>query len=399
MKRASHLLLIVFVFTTALIPLATGTLIHSVVLAGSSIPDAILSLIVLQIIGIAWVVLQARAITGAPYQTFFEALPIGKRRTLQVNLRVLAGADAPLAALWLVAIFLILKDFNSPLESASYVLRALAVAVLILTIQYAWLWHRQRSPVFTGLTLFNAGLIAAMYFSQSTQPSQLLLSALILAGSASAGLFLLVGVMQFQFKMRLLPHANRRATKAYRDLSHGVATIKDNPNLRHALVWFYVSLFARGARENLVLRVATALGICAIALALSGMRSPGRVAQLFWFAGVAVAANAITSLKQSLKDVHARSHCYCGALPFTGSHIALADGAALSVCATATVIPFALAGVFLASRGTYTFLLGIPLALVTAAGQFIVGTHFPKQSVVLSLLLDVTVVAAFTYVA
>lgn len=396
-KRAGHLLLIVFAFTSLLIPLALSALIHNAVLLDSHISDAILSLIALQIIGTAWVILQARAIAGAPYQSFFEALPIGKCRMLQINLGILAEADAPLAALWLVAIFLMLKGSNSPLESASYVLRALAVAVLILTIQYMWLWHKQRALAFTGLILFNAGLVATMDFSQGAHSNGLLMSALILVGSVCVGLFLLVGVKQFQFKIHVPPHANQRAMKAHRDLNNCAATLNDNPYLGHALVRFYVSLLFRGVRENLVLRTAAALGILALALSVSQMHSSGRVALLFWFAGVAMAANIIASLRQSLKDAHANAQRYCGALPIRASQFVFADGMTLCLFATMAVIPFALAGTLLTSPRMHVFLWGIPLALATAAGHFAIGTHFPKQSVVLTFLLDVILVAAFTY--
>lgn len=61
-------------------------------------------------------------------------------------------------------------------------------------------------------------------------------------------------------------------------------------------------------------------------------------------------------------------------------------------------IPFALVGTTLVPQQVFTFMLGIPLALIASAGQFIIGSHVPKQSVILSFLLDSILVIVFTYV-
>lgn len=179
-KRSGHLILIVFVFTSILILLALGALIQNVVLEQDSLIEATSSLILLQILGLAWVIPQNRAITGTPYQRFIDSLPLESQQTLRVNLSILAEANALFAVLWIAAIILIVRNFNSPLAISIYTLRTASVAILVLATQYAWLWRRRPALSLACLILFDAGLVAAMYFTRSVQNVSFLTSVIIL---------------------------------------------------------------------------------------------------------------------------------------------------------------------------------------------------------------------------
>ncbi|MGH8278594.1 MAG: hypothetical protein ACRETQ_03395, partial [Gammaproteobacteria bacterium] len=392
------LLLIVLVFTSILIPLVLGALTQNAILLHRNPMAAAYSLVLLQILGVAWVMLQCKAITGAPYQRCIASLPVGSQQTRRVNFRILIEADALLASLWIAGNVLIITGFHSPLAASNYALRAASAAVLVLAAQYTWLWQRRSALSLAHFFLLDAAFVAAMYFTRSLHHGGIWILTLIVIGTLSAAWFSQLGVFTLRSKALLFIRGDHRTSRASRRYEQPAANVNDNPRIIRALCRFYMHLISTGLPENFVLRAVLAALLCATALFASVMRLPDPVAPLFWFMGVALSANLMTGLRQAFKDIHANSRPYYAALPIETSQVELADGITLGVFATGMALPFAVAGAALAPQAASKFLLGIPLALVVSAGQFMIGTRAPKQSVILVFLLDIILVGALSYV-
>lgn len=389
-RRGGQSVVIIFALTSLLIPMVVGALIEQAVFESSGLGAGFLALVLLQAIGIAWAIPQARAITGAPYQGYLASLPVGQGREAYINVRVLLEADALLGLLWLAGVSLVVSGFSSHTDMVVYVLRAAAACILVMSAQYLWLWGAARSSSLVLLAFLDIALIVGLYSTRNPGGAALPLAILVLAFAASASICTIaasprLGTVIGQSHGRAMAGAPESPQSGKRSLPFV------------PVVRFYRDLLLHGVRDDFVLRSMLSTFSAAITALVAALHSDTRVAPVLWLAGAALAGNIVAGLKTPMDMMHTAARGYHRALPLDQRLLGVTDSLALCVVVAGIALGCCLLGLLLAPQLWPAFLAGIPLATTATLINLTVGRRFSRHGVVLSFALNASLIAAFAY--
>lgn len=395
LQHGAQVLLIAVAFTSILLPLVFASLFAHAAGLGSAVWSTAFSLVTLQAIGIAWVLLQKQAITGARYDICLRSLPLGFPRWTLINTRILIEADAILAFLWLAGLTLIFIQADRPHPAAAFWLRIAVITGSIVAVQYSWLWSRSRNLLLASVTAFDAALVLALGRTAATDRTVTAAALLLFAGAAASALLVALNsstrmatFIQRAWPAKLRYHSRRRQAQSSLHRSFLLVT----------LAGFYRAALLRSVCGDFVLRTLAALAACTLAIlaVTSSIHNP--IAPLLWLAGVIISANSLASLGEALKTMHAGPQKYFGALPLGPKSVRLADTATLCILTLIVTGTFAIAGSILVPSRATGLIAGVAAALLVSAGQLEIGTHGARHRVTLTLLLDIAVLAAFGWI-
>lgn len=400
LQRVGQLLLIVIGMTSALIPLGLAALfLHAVAEPGPAWAIAV-SVVLLQLIGVLWVAPQTNEVTGAPYQRYWDGLPVGNWFVRRINLRLLLEADAVLAFLWCAAGMLsVTRVFVAP-RQAQYALGVGALAAWVVAAQYLWLWGRARWSSLAVLVFMDAALVAVLYLSRDIRAACPAVSALIFVAAFVA--MVLAPTVEAGLGARLHPTFmvwRRRGLNRQFDLADPAPRITPVWKFLRVLRYFYWPAFVYGIRGACLLRTAAAVALCMLGALLFLRNAPSTLGKIFWFGGAVLAVNVVVGLSHALADLHGNAWRYWGALPVSRTALQVAEGAVLAGAGMCIVGLFAVAGGIFVAPPYGLFLLAIPMALLAGVSQLVLGVHFPRFMIPLTLLSDVSWVALFTWLA